>query len=67
MRREAKNRGVVWVDLVEKLQQLPAHEVANLYIPDGSLEHPFADSHFNGNAWIAELLHERLLEFLVVR
>ena len=69
MHREAKRRDFVLIDLVEELQQLTAREVAELYIPDGSLEYPFADGHFNpdGNAWIAEQLYEGLLVFLAGR
>jgi hypothetical protein len=69
MHREATRRGAVWIDLVEALQQRAESEVSDLYIPDGSLDHPFADGHFNaeGNAWIAEQLYDRLLEFLADR
>jgi lysophospholipase L1-like esterase len=69
MRREANRRDVVLIDLVDELQQLTAREVADLYIPDGSVDYPFADGHFNadGNAWIAEKLYEELQEVLVVR
>ena len=69
MQREAKRRGAVLIDLVEALQQLTESEVAALYIPDGSLDYPFADGHFNadGNAWVAEQLYAGLLEFLADR
>jgi hypothetical protein len=69
MQREATRRGAVWIDLVEALQQRTASEVSDLYIPDGALDHPFADGHFNaeGNAWVAEQLYDGLLEFLADR
>jgi hypothetical protein len=69
MQREAKHRGAVLIDLVEALQQLTASEVADLYIPDGSLDYPFADGHFNaaGNAWVAEQLYDGLREFMADR
>ncbi len=63
MGAEAQRRGLVFIDLVDAMQQLPRQEAAALFIPDGSIEFPGADGHYNreGNAWVARELLARLL------
>ncbi len=48
------------------MQRLEADEVAELYIPDGSVDYPHADGHFNeaGNAWVAAQLSDVIRELL---
>lgn len=62
IRAEARQRGLHFVDLVESLKQLSRREVAELYIPDGFIDFPGADGHFNeaGNAWVAREILEAL-------
>jgi hypothetical protein len=60
--REARQRGLVFVDLVEEQRALPQGATANLYIPRGAFEFPGADGHFNekGHTWIAQALRGHL-------
>jgi hypothetical protein len=59
---EARRLGTPFFDLAEELNGLSPSQVDGLYIPDGSLDFPGADGHFNeaGNAWAAQALLQRL-------
>ncbi len=60
--REARQRGIAFVDLVEEQRALPRKAVARLYIPRGAFDFPGANGHFSeaGNSWIAQTLREHL-------
>lgn len=60
--REARERGIAFVDLVDEMRALPRSEVANLYAPDDAFgprsgEAPLSEA---GNAWVAEALRAHL-------
>jgi lysophospholipase L1-like esterase len=62
MKREARERGIPFLDLVVELRRLPAHEAERLFIRPGVLEYRAAAGHLTpkGNAWVAERLHATL-------
>ncbi len=61
--REAARLGIPYVDLVAEYRKIPALEGEEMFI------RPFQPSHFNasGNAWVARLLHERVMALPQVR
>jgi hypothetical protein len=63
VRREARQRGLPFLDLVAELRRLPAGEVDSLFIGPGELEYIGAAGHFTpkGNAWVAERLYATLV------
>jgi len=63
VRREARGRGLPFLDLVAELRRLSASEVDSLFIRPGELEYIGAAGHFNpkGNAWVAERLYATLV------
>jgi hypothetical protein len=62
--REARTRGIAFVDLVEELRALPRSEVARLYEPldvfgPRAVEAPFSEA---GHEWVAQALRRHLRE-----
>lgn len=60
--REARTRGIAFVDLVEELRALSRREVANLYEPDDAFEPRGAEAPLSaaGHTWVAEVLRSHL-------
>jgi hypothetical protein len=60
--REARERGLPYLDLVAALRRLPAHEVESLFIRPGVLAYRAAAGHLTpkGNAWVAEQVRATL-------
>lgn len=60
--REARERGLPYLDLVAELRRLPAREVERLFIRPGALAYRAAAGHLTpkGNAWVAERVHATL-------
>lgn len=59
---EAARQQLPFVDLLVRLRQLPAAQVAGLYIREDALGYPHAAGHYSaeGNAWVARELYPRL-------
>jgi hypothetical protein len=60
--REARERGIAFVDLVEEIRALPRSRVADLYVADDAFgprsgQAPFSEA---GHAWVAESLRTHL-------
>jgi hypothetical protein len=62
LEREARERGLPYLDLVAALRRLPAQEVEALFIRPGVLAYRAAAGHLTpkGNAWVAEQVHATL-------
>jgi hypothetical protein len=62
--REARTRGIAFVDLVEELRTMPRSEVARLYEPLDTFGPRGADAPFSeaGHEWVAQTLRHHLRE-----
>jgi hypothetical protein len=69
VRKAARARGIAYVDLIDALGKLPAHEVRNLYIGREESRFPGAQAHLStrGNEWVAALLHQRIAQLPSLR
>ncbi len=65
VRSEAAQSGLIYVDLVEAMRALPADSIEALFIGDQDSDYQGAQGHYTeqGNAYIARVLYQRLLEF----
>jgi hypothetical protein len=64
LREESQREGWIYLDLTGEFESLPESERLKLYLQPGEVEYPGASGHYNaeGNARVARLLHQRLLE-----
>ena len=64
VREEARRQGLVFWDLVEEMKKLPRERIAELFIADGAVAHPYAAGHYSaaGNAWVAEVIGGKLTD-----
>lgn len=62
LRERSRQRGFVFVDLVEWIRELPAGRIESLFIPEGALEYASAAGHYTalGNELVARELSARL-------
>jgi hypothetical protein len=61
-KREAEQRGLLYLDLVAALRRLPAQSVESLFIAPGAVQYRAAAGHLTpkGNEWVARELYDFL-------
>jgi hypothetical protein len=64
LRSKSKEDGWIYLDLIQDFKVLPEDDVPTLFLKEGEVNFPGAAGHYNaaGSAYIARLLHRRLLE-----